>query len=357
MSFVGYLDDNWALILLLVALAILNLTTVHFSKRVVFSVFFAIGLIAVLSVVEYIEVWLGQQATYSIWRAILTALKYSIPPFLLVQIGIFVFRQKIYIFLPAVVLLILCLISVPTGIVFYFTEDNVFVRGVLGYLPFIVDGLYVAYLVFLTLRQSSKTARDLIPTIFLAVTIVAILILSILADGFDKRFCTAIAIDTLVYFLFYLQQVTKTDPLTTLLNRQSYYSDISRSRMDIFAVVSIDMNGLKILNDTQGHLAGDKALATIAEAISSSLRFRQRAYRIGGDEFAALCLQDNETEVRALVARIRSAIAMTPYSISIGYAIVDPKGAVDEAFAKADAVMYEEKKRYKRIHEAEIGPR
>ena len=63
MSFVGYLDDNWALILLLVALAILNLTTVHFSKRVVLSVFFAIGLIAVLSVVEYIEVWLGQQAT------------------------------------------------------------------------------------------------------------------------------------------------------------------------------------------------------------------------------------------------------------------------------------------------------
>ena len=89
--------------------------------------------------------------------------------------------------------------------------------------------------------------------------------------------------------------------------------DISNNTENITALISLDMNGLKELNDTQGHHAGDEALLTLALCMNRALKSRQYAYRIGGDEFAIICQKASEKDVSALVSRIKSNISETKY--------------------------------------------
>lgn len=79
--------------------------------------------------------------------------------------------------------------------------------------------------------------------------------------------------------------LTQKDSLTGLLNRQAYYADVDSERQSITAIVSLDMNGLKVINDNLGHSAGDEALVTLSLCFMKALKRRQSGYRIGGDEF------------------------------------------------------------------------
>ncbi|MCR4961476.1 MAG: diguanylate cyclase [Lachnospiraceae bacterium] len=69
----------------------------------------------------------------------------------------------------------------------------------------------------------------------------------------------------MIYYLSLYVLTAKEDTLTHLLNRQCYYADSEKEKDMITAVVSVDMNDLKKINDTHGHDAGDKALKTVAE--------------------------------------------------------------------------------------------
>ena len=96
----------------------------------------------------------------------------------------------------------------------------------------------------------------------------------------------------MLYYLYTYSQYTKRDALTGLLNRQSYYSHIEKNGETIGAVISIDMNELKWLNDNYGHEAGDKGLATVSKCFKTNVSRRDKVYRIGGDEFMVLCSKD-----------------------------------------------------------------
>ena len=81
------------------------------------------------------------------------------------------------------------------------------------------------------------------------------------------------------------------DPLTNLLNRRSFVqhldAEVARSRRYTrpLALVVFDLDELKTVNDTQGHAAGDEALKRVADALRSTIRSGDNAFRIGGDEF------------------------------------------------------------------------
>ena len=149
------------------------------------------------------------------------------------------------------------------------------------------------------------------------------------------------------YYEFSILQLTKKDSLTGLLNRQAYFADITHNADSISALVTIDMNGLKVLNDSKGHAAGDEALVTLAICFNRSLRRRQSGYRIGGDEFIIVCRRNTEDEVVQLVERIRKYVFETPYTCSIGYSYNgDGKKAIVEMLNESDEMMYVEKEKY-----------
>ena len=253
-----------------------------------------------------------------------------------------------FIFIPAIAMLIINVVSIFTGIVFSLNESGELKRGPLGYLPFIVVGIYSVWLIYLLIKRSNKRLMEILPIAFLAFAFASGLILPfIFRDAYATIFCTIIAVALFAYYEFLLLQLTKKDSLTGLLNRHAYYADIKSDSKNITALISLDMNGLKEVNDNVGHSAGDEALVVIALAINHQLKPKQSGYRIGGDEFVILCRKTSEEEVLELVGKLKESISETEYSCSIGYGLnLDGNKSITDLLKESDKMMYLEKDKY-----------
>ena len=169
----------------------------------------------------------------------------------------------------------------------------------------------------------------------------------IIGSEYSKVFCETIAVSVFVYYVFSILQLTKRDALTGLLNRQAYYADINSDTENITALISIDMNGLKVINDKEGHLAGDTAITTLADCFLKVAKNKHRVYRVGGDEFVIICRRCSEDTVTGLCSRIRDEVAKTRYSCSVGYCYEGTGSkSVDDMLKASDENMYKEKEKY-----------
>jgi len=143
------------------------------------------------------------------------------------------------------------------------------------------------------------------------------------------------------------------DPLTGVANRRLFFARLGEAiqRRQSVAVMIIDMDGFKEVNDSYGHLAGDAVLRTTAERIASSVRAADMVARYGGDEFAVLLTErpdpDDAVEVAERIVRSVSRVvpfgqAALPIGASVGVVTVvrtDPL-SVDEAIHRADQAMF-----------------
>lgn len=349
MAATEYVVQNWALILVLLGFTASLISTVFLEKKIVIRMYALVAETFILSILVFIEFYLADFSEYRLIRTVLIAVRYSATPFLIAQIIFTIIkRQKWFVFIPAIVLTIIDFISIPTGVVFRIDETDTMVRGPLGLLPYIMVGFYCIFLLVLMIMHSSKQSTERVPIIFFCFAFFSGIILPFLiGKEYAQLFCTTIAISMFVYYVFSILQVTKKDPLTGLLNRQAYYADISNDPEEISALISIDMNGLKTINDTEGHKAGDLAISTIAGCFLRAAKRKQLVYRVGGDEFVVVCRKVSEEEVIALTKRIHQQVDATKYSCSVGYSYShDGKKPIDELLSESDANMYAEKQQY-----------
>lgn len=154
----------------------------------------------------------------------------------------------------------------------------------------------------------------------------------------------------------YLEYLGKHDVLTQLRNRAFYAEELNRlSRKGPwpFAVIAIDLNGLKAINDEQGHAAGDAMLRRAGEVLAKAVDAPACAARVGGDEFAVLLPGADERGALAVRDRIQSLVELNnqfysgqPLGLAMGIACCQSGEGVESALHKADQAMYEEKKRY-----------
>ncbi len=245
-------------------------------------------------------------------------------------------------------LVVVSVVSIFTGVVFSIDENNIFHRGPLGSMPFVLVGLYSVLLIYLLIKHSNKRMMEIVPIIFLAFALGSGLVLPFIFQGeFANIFCIIIAIALFSYFEFSVLQLTKKDSMTGLLNRHAYYSDISSDPKSITAIISIDMNGLKRINDNEGHAAGDEAIVTLASCFAKSIKSKQSGYRIGGDEFLIICWKTSEEEVLDVVEHIRKNVSQTKYSCSIGNSFNTSRDkSIDKMAKESDEMMYLEKEKY-----------
>ena len=117
-------------------------------------------------------------------------------------------------------------------------------------------------------------------------------------------------------------------------------------RKGITAVASLDMNGLKQINDTQGHEAGDVAIAEVGRCLRRANRHDTTAYRIGGDEFVIVFVQQSEVIVAQTLEKLKRSVIRSGYSISAGYAMTKDSESVEAALRESDQNMYKEKAAY-----------
>ena len=344
--FKEYLLQNWSMILVLLAFVISLITTVFLEKKTIIRMYLLIGMIFVLSIVVFLEFYFKDKPEYNMLRTVFMAVRYSATPLIIAQISYaLVKRMHWLVYVPALLLLIIDIISIFTGIVFSLDENGDLVRGPLGFLPFIVVGLYSVFLITLLIIRSNKRPMEIVPIVFLAFALGSGTVLPfIFRDDYSMIFCSTIAIALFAYYEFMMLQLTKKDSLTGLLNRHAYYADVSNDSKNITALISIDMDGLKTLNDTEGHVAGDEALVTLSNCFVKALKIKQSGYRIGGDEFIIVCRKTSKEEVLEIVEKIRKNVAATKYNCSIGYAFnLDETKSVDELLSESDKMMYQEK--------------
>ena len=107
------------------------------------------------------------------------------------------------------------------------------------------------------------------------------------------------------------------------------------------------MNGLKTINDNEGHIAGDEALITLANCFTNAVRGKQYVYRLGGDEFIIVCRKTSEDELNELVKTIKQNVSETKYSCSLGCCYFsDSSKSLEEMVKESDELMYADKARY-----------
>jgi diguanylate cyclase len=136
------------------------------------------------------------------------------------------------------------------------------------------------------------------------------------------------------------------DALTGLYNRRGWdkltqAEEIRCRRYGHSAcVLVLDLDGLKQVNDQQGHPQGDELIRRVARTIQRVLRESDVAARIGGDEFAILGIECDEVAATAMKRRLETAFAQADVHLSIGLAVRDPMRTLTETFATADQAMY-----------------
>ena len=114
----------------------------------------------------------------------------------------------------------------------------------------------------------------------------------------------------------------------------------------ITGIMSIDMNGLKYINDTYGHHEGDKALKNISKILKKYTDSNYKIYRIGGDEFTCLCLNQTEKDINNRIAEIKKKLDKNNYSCSFGFEMRDNESNLINIYKLADGKMYNDKRKY-----------
>jgi len=155
-----------------------------------------------------------------------------------------------------------------------------------------------------------------------------------------------------------LDQLAHQDSLINLPNRRGFMRELERliSRVDRYginaAMLFVDLDGLKMINDTFGHRAGDGALIQVADLLAKGVRHSDVVARIGGDEFGILLEASDEDDAHETATRLVDQICgceflhdgdALPLSVAIGVGMIDALDTAEAVMERADEAMYARK--------------
>jgi diguanylate cyclase (GGDEF)-like protein len=164
-----------------------------------------------------------------------------------------------------------------------------------------------------------------------------------------------------------LERAARTDNLTGLGNHRAFHEDVRREisrRAETgspFAIVMLDLDGLKQINDTLGHQAGDDGIRAVAQSLRASVRAGDSAYRTGGDEFMVLLPGERAFGGLVFAQRLQAAIVRTRKAITVSCGVTEAEGleSARSLTRRADLALYEAKRTGRRVvvYSEGISPR
>ena len=150
-----------------------------------------------------------------------------------------------------------------------------------------------------------------------------------------------------------LEYLSYRDVLTGMYNRNKYMDvldEYKERKINDAGVAFFDLNGLKMINDKEGHKAGDTYICLAAGTLIK--KFPETAYRIGGDEFVIIMPDVNKNVFECEVHKLQEEMQQKGVSISMGYLWKKSADNVVDMLNEADKLMYEEKKLYYQSNKA-----
>jgi len=154
-----------------------------------------------------------------------------------------------------------------------------------------------------------------------------------------------------------LEHLAGTDPLTGAYNRRTFHEVLSKAISNAmrhdhhFALLMIDVDHFKQVNDTFGHHAGDDVLRGLCDLLATSVRSSDQLFRVGGEEFCLLVTVTDEEDALKLAEKLQLAVASHRFArvgnitASFGIAHFMGSDTQESIYARADEAMYEAKRR------------
>lgn len=269
-------------------------------------------------------------------------------------------KQMAYLSIP-LVLLFICVVSNPYTHVLFLMENRRYVRTFGPFIQFIVSYYYIALSVVLSLKHAKQAntlqerKRSLTISSFVIFPTIAALLQFLV---FDMPILFVGVIISLINVYISLQdQLVLTDALTGLHNRTLLDQKIEHAYENLdddceLWVLMIDANSFKAINDTYGHLEGDRALIYIANVLKEVCQKKEDyVCRYGGDEFVILHQTKKGEGCQTLMDEINEKMKQHtsyPLSVSIGFARYQNRHKNwQDVLKEADQKLYQEKKKIK----------
>lgn len=326
-------------------------STLNFARKSAFLIAEFIATVMILC--NLVNYSLAGTGDHRMIVKLFMAVSYSVSgpviiPFIFLS-GVISKRVRVAIQVAAALNIFLSFLSMFNSCVFSIDENCNCSLGPLSPIPFIFSAMYLAVLFAssvikfrLGLRSESAFIMFLTVNIAVAVVLNTFYHYKFMISGMAVLCCV-------FYYMFFAMQMLTRDALTNALNRHSFYKDIQDMKKRQMFVISMDLNGLKQINDNLGHDEGDKAILAVADCIFADLPSNCKFYRIGGDEFALLYPGATDEAVRELTAYIKHDVSEKGYSVAIGYSEHKKGVNFDEVLKRADAIMYDDKARMKSV--------
>lgn len=275
---------------------------------------------------------------------------------------------------------VLQIVSCFTGWTFFVNDANCYEHGPVHWIYIIVYVIAFVYVILGFVVYAKRFPRqNLLPFILLvALAFLGVVFQETLGDLFDGRIrigTLSLVFASILLYIHYVsfsqqqkdldlagkEQMLRVDALSRCLSRyaynQAYDSLKSNPLPEDFAVMYIDLNGLKGINDKHGHEAGDEYIRFAGSVLLSALLGKGECFRTGGDEFTVF-LHARKEEIENLISLCRQKAAewkglgAESMSFAIGYATSfdEKESNLENLIALADSRMYEEKERYYQSH-------
>lgn len=203
----------------------------------------------------------------------------------------------------------------------------------------------VVYLIFHPIELVAPRGIDLMITLVpaMGINLALLMFYSRLQDALDKLYIER----------FHLKEVSEKDALTKVFNRgagERMLQALIEQPDQKIGIILCDIDHFKRVNDTYGHLLGDRVLQAIAQCCQVNIRVQDTLIRWGGEEFLVVVPGDDETELEQLAERLRRVVAaqqipeVGKVTASFGVAFLQSSENLTQLFSRADQALYHAKR-------------
>ena len=320
------------------------------AKKKYFLVGAAIALTMILC--NFLMLILEGKAEYRGLYSLVLAVSYSISGPVMIPIilltSVIKPKVKYVIRFLAVSNILLSFASMFNGWIFSVDSDGKMSLGKFVAFPIVLTAYYVLLIIYSSLikyRHGLKSESFFL--VGLAVSTFFAVFMNFVM-GFKFLISGMAVISLIFYYMYFATQTLTRDALTDAFNRHSFYSDVpSMKKKDMF-IISMDLNGLKQINDTLGHDEGDRAILAVTQSAFTVIPDCCRFYRMGGDEFQILYPGADEKQTEKLCRNLKEQTAARGYSVACGFMEYKKDGDFGEALRRADERMYADKAEMKK---------